>query len=175
MVLNSLDYFHSVYTKYDVYSYFLLPLLLGYLLIAVVFRQITRRIVLPRLINLGIIVSCVSLFALLLTSLMFRNHPGLGFYLSVLICLVIGVSGNAVQLSYFSMINFVSERVISRFTIGTAVSGLGLNIIRMITVAIAGAKAHSALPIMAYFIVAAVVFLIDIYLNTRFCRTEFYK
>jgi hypothetical protein len=106
---------------------------------------------------------------------MFRNHPGLGFYLSVLICLIIGISGNAIQLSYFSMINFVSERVISRFTIGTAVSGLGLNIIRMITVAIAGTKTHSALPILVYFTVAAVVLLIDIYLNTHFCMSKFYK
>lgn len=83
------------------------------------------------------------------------------------------MSSNAVQLSYFAMINFVPEKVISAFTLGTAFSGLSLTILRMIITAIAGTKPKFA-PILTYFVIASVVQIIDLFLNNKFCRSQFF-
>lgn len=138
VVLNALDYFQSIFPGYDVYAYFLLFLLIGYLITVILFRKISKRYAIQRIIGIGLIICTISLISLLLIGLLFSQVDTLGFILSIIMCLVIGVSSNIVQLSYFSIINFVSEKVISRFTLGTALSGLSLTIIRIILTAIFG-------------------------------------
>lgn len=107
-MLNSLDYFHSIYTRFDVYAYFLLAVLIGYLIAAASYRKITSKFKVQRIINLGLIVSTAALLLLLAVALVFSGAPRFGFLLSVILCIVIGLSTNIVQLSYFAMINFVS-------------------------------------------------------------------
>lgn len=107
MILNSLDFFHSVYTKYDVYEFFLLAILTGYITTAATYRKITEKFTVQRIISIGLIVCTGALLLLLLTALIFKNAQGFGFFLSVILCFTVGISSNIVQLSYFSMINFI--------------------------------------------------------------------
>jgi len=170
VVLNSLDYFHSIY-KYDVYTFFLLSLLIGNLVTASMFRMLVKRMAISRLISIGLICLSISLLVLLLASFLFQSHPKLGFSISLLICLIIGISGNTVQLCYFAMINFVSEAAISKFTIGTAINGLGLIILRMIMLAIAGVHSRSVASILLYFAIAIVALSLDFVLNVKFNKS----
>lgn len=121
----------------------------------------------------GLTICSIAMIALLMVSVIFAKAKGFGFALSVLICYIIGVSSNSVQLSYFSLINFVPEKVISRFTIGTAVSGLSLTILKMIIVAISGTSPHF-LPVLIYFVIACLVQYFDLILNNKFCNSKFY-
>lgn len=116
----------------------------------------------------------VSLLLLLLTSLIFKKAYKFGFYLSIILCVIVGMSSNIVQLSYFAMINFVPEKVISTFTLGTAFSGLSLTILRMIITAITGTKPLFG-PIFIYFLIASIVQIFDLFLNNHFCRSQFFK
>jgi hypothetical protein len=126
-----------------------------------------------RMINVGLIVCTISLLLLLVTALIFKNVPKFGFLLSLFICIMVGISSNIVQLSYFAMINFVPEKVISRFTIGTALSGLSLTIIRMIITAIAGTTPHIG-PIFIYFLIACTCQIVDLFLNNIFCKSQYF-
>jgi hypothetical protein len=173
VILNSLDYFHSLYFKYDVYEFFLLSILVGYLIAAVAYRKITSKFSIQRIVNLGLIGCTASILLLLATAIMFKNAQHFGFMLSILICIVVGITSNIVQLSYFAMINFVPEKVISRFTIGTAFSGLFLTILRIIITAIAGTTPHFA-PIFIYFLIACAVQILDLFLNNIFCRSQYF-
>ena len=173
VVLNALDYFQSIFPGYDVYAYFLLFLLIGYLITVVLFRKISKRYAIQRIIGIGLIICTISLISLLLIGLLFSQVDTLGFILSIIMCLVIGVSSNIVQLSYFSIINFVSEKVISRFTLGTALSGLSLTIIRIILTAIFGVEPHF-FPILIYFLIACAVQIADLFLNNIFCRSQYF-
>lgn len=110
---------------------------------------------------------------LLLVALILKETNRFGFFLSVILCIIVGISSNVVQLSYFAMINFVPEKVISAFTLGTAFSGLFLTILRMIITAIAGTKPHFA-PIFIYFLIACVLQIFDLFLNNHFCRSQYF-
>jgi hypothetical protein len=125
----------------------------------------------PKLINTGLVLSCIFLFLLLTISVLFRKYPSFGFALSLITCLMIGVSGNIVQLSYFALINYVSDKIISRFIIGTAISGFGLTVIRMFILAVSGTKIKSILQIILYFAIAIALLLFDILVNTLFCKS----
>lgn len=173
VVLNSLDYFQSIYPHYDVYAFFLLSILIGYIIIAVTYRQITSKVAIQRIVNLGLIICTVSLLLLLLTSLIFKKAERFGFFLCVVLCIIVGISSNIVQLSYFAMINFVPEKAISAFTLGTAFSGLSLTILRMIITAIGGTKPLFG-PIFIYFLIACVVQMVDLVLNNKFCRSQYF-
>lgn len=170
VVLNSLDYFHSIYNRFDVYAYFLLAVLFGYLITAAAYRKLTSLFSIQRIVNIGLLTCTGSLIALLSASVLFHKAQGFGFALSIIICMILGISSNAVQLSYFAMINFTPTKVISRFTIGTALSGLLLTILRMLITAVAGIAPH-VLPICLYFSLACGCHISDLLLNNHFCKS----
>lgn len=124
-----------------------------------------------RLINMGLVLSCIFLFGLLTISVFFRAYTSFGFGLSLITCLMIGVSGNIVQLSYFALINYVSDKIVSRFIVGTAISGFGLTVIRMFILAVSETKVKSILQIVLYFAIAIGLLLFDIFLNSLFCKS----
>ena len=64
------------------------------------------------------------LILLLLLSVTCKNSQAVGFYLSLVCCFVMGIASNFAQLSFFAMINYFGEKTVSKFTIGTAGSGL---------------------------------------------------
>lgn len=90
-----------------------------------------------------------------------------------LICnFFLGIGANCAQLSFFSMINYLSQNVVSRFTIGTALSGLSLNLLRLIIVAIAGADNSNTAPIIIYFLIAISFNFLTMILNYSFLKSR---
>lgn len=71
------------------------------------------------------------------------------------------------------MLNFVPERSISRFTIGTAFCGFVLTIIRMIITAIAGTTPRLS-QILIYYLIGCAVQIVDLFLNNIFCRSQYF-
>ena len=74
------------------------------------------------------------------------------------------------------MINYLSQDVVSKFTVGTAVSGLFMIVVRIILIAIFGTDDNESFyPILIYFIIAVVFNIGDTIMNVRFCKSEVYK
>ena len=88
--------------------------------------------------TVGFFTCNAALVLLILLTLFSKDSKGFGFYMSLFCCFLIGLGSNLYQLTFFSMINYLSESVVSKFTIGTALGGLGITSLRMIIVAIAG-------------------------------------
>ena len=89
--------------------------------------------------------------------------------------LLIGISANLSQLSFFAMINYLSQEVVSKFTVGTAVSGLFITVVRMIVLAIFGPDNTLVTPIIIYFAMALAFNTFDLFMNVAFCKSEVYK
>lgn len=87
----------------------------------------------------------------------------------------IGIGSNLSQLTFFAMINYLSQNVVSKFTVGTAVSGLFMTGVRAIITLIFGVEDKSSTPIIIYFIIALVFNVMDMILNIYFCRSNIYK
>jgi hypothetical protein len=89
---------------------------------------------------------------------------------------LIGFSNNLCQLSFYGMINFFGKKTVSRFTIGTATSGLSIIILRAIITVIYGDNNQSnIIPIAIYLSVAVFFTIIDLFLNLRMFKTPEYK
>jgi hypothetical protein len=88
---------------------------------------------------------------------------------------MIGIGINLFNLTVFAMINYLSQDVVSKCTIGTAVSGLAITGIRTIIVLIYGSTDTSNTPIIIYFGIVIVVNTINMVLNIFFCKSSVYK
>ena len=73
------------------------------------------------------------------------------------------------------MINYLSKEVVSQFTVGSALSGLFITVIRIIILTIAGADNTSIVPIILYFVIAIIVNTVDLFLNVIFCKSDVYR
>ena len=85
-----------------------------------------------------------------------------------------GVGANLSQLTFFAMINYLSQDVVSKYTVGTGLSGLLITMIRIIILASFGADNTSIAPIKIYFSIAIVFNTFDLFLNIHFCKSEVY-
>lgn len=171
-LLTSLDYFNSVYKGYDVYSLFLPPVFLGYVLIVLSYRWLSYKFTYARLVTTGIILCNISLLILLILSLTCREAKGFGFGMSLVACFILGAGANSYQLTIFAEINYLSESCVSKFTIGTALSGLGITVLRMIIVSIAGTDDSLTFPIILYFIIAMLFNFFTLSSNLTFFRSR---
>ena len=63
----------------------------------------------------------------------------------------------------------------SKFTIGTALSGLGITTLRMIIVSIAGTENSLTFPIILYFVIALGFNFFTLLSNLTFFRSREYK
>ncbi|MCB0370243.1 MAG: hypothetical protein KDD45_12680 [Bdellovibrionales bacterium] len=88
---------------------------------------------------------------------------------------MVGVGTNLSQLTFCAMINYLSQKIVSKYTIGTAVSGVLISGIRIVITAIYGVDDQSYLPIIIYFIVAGFINTANIVLNIKFCRSTVYR
>ncbi len=122
----------------------------------------------------GNIITMVALLLLLLVSLSIEQTLT-GFVLLLCISYVIGVGANLTQLTFFAMINYLSQDVVSKFTIGTAVSGLFIAIVRAVLTAIFGSDNPSSVATIIYFVIAIAFITFDLVLNVYFCKSEVYK
>lgn len=153
-LLTSLDYFNYVYDGYDVYSLCLPPVFLGYVVIVVSFRWISYRFTYKTLVTTGILLCNFALVLMLILSLTCQNAKLFGFVVTLLACFLLGCGANIYQLTFYAEINYLSFSVVSKFSIGTALGGLGITTLRMVIVAIAGTDDANYVPIIIYYIIA---------------------
>ena len=129
VILVSFDYFSNIYTDYNPVLYFPVPLFIGYVLVSVSFNYLSRKLSYRIMVFSGILTNNVMLLCLLFLTVISSDNQAIGFYLSLVCCFIIGISNNFAQLSFFAMINYFGESTVSKFTIGTAGSGLFLTIL----------------------------------------------
>ena len=166
-----MDYYGYVYDPYNIPLWFPVPLFVGYLTIAVLFNWLSKVRSYKFLVTAGISIVNISLFLLLLFSIFFRDSTKLGFGLSLLLCFCIGIGSNLAQLSFLAMINYLGYKVVSRFTIGTALVGLALVALRMIIVATLGSDKSNIVPICIFSAITIAFNFFDLGVNLKFFRT----
>lgn len=127
------------------------------------------------LVVVGIACTNIFLFLLFLLSIIFKDNPDTGFALSLITCFFIGYAANTAQLTFFAMINYLGGVVVSRFTIGTAISGLMLVVMRMVIVAFMGSDESNTLPIWIYMSLAILFNFFNMGLNIKFFVSSEYK
>ena len=173
-VLAALDYFASSFKDFNVYSFMPVPVFIGYIITGSSFHVLSNQFRYITLIIFGNMVVNFSLVCLLIVSLTLDQTTA-GFALILLCSLFIGMGANISQLCFFAMINYLSQDVVSKFTVGTAVSGLAIGCIRAIITLIFGVKDESSNPIIIYFIIALSINTLDILMNIKFCKSSVYK
>ena len=122
----------------------------------------------------GNIITNIALLMLFIVSLVLKQTLT-GFILLLVISFIIGVGANLTQLSFYAMINYLSQDVVSKFTIGTAVSGLFIAVVRAVLTAIFGSDNTSSTPTIIYFVIAIAFITFDLVLNYYFCKSSVYK
>lgn len=173
-MLGSLDYFAGIYSEYNVYLYFPVPVFIAYAITGVLFNWINRKLTYKSLVFIGIIGVNVTLIILLAISLIFKDNPTVGFWLSMVTCFFIGFFNNFAQLSFFGMINYFGGETVSKFTIGTAASGLSLILLRAVITASFSSNPDSVIPIMIYFVLSVAFNVFDLVLNLRLFSSHEY-
>ncbi len=173
VVLAALDYFQASFPSFNVYSLLPVPVFAGYMTIGINYHSLSNKFRHITLLTLGSIGINIGLVCILLVSLLLKE-TALGFSLLLCCAFAIGMSSNTFQLTILSMVNYLSRSVVSKYTIGTALSGLSVNILRVIILSIAGANNKSVIPIVIYFATAMAFNLTDLLLNIRFIKSAFY-
>jgi hypothetical protein len=173
-VLAALDYFNTSFEGYNIYSFLPVPLFAGYITVGTTYHMLSNKFKYVNLIIVGNTIINLSLAAILLVSLTMKQEAA-GFALLLLSSYCIGLGSNISQLSFFAMINYLSQDVVSKFTVGTALSGLFITLVRLIILAIAGAGSTSVAPIIIYFAIAMAFNTFDLFLNIHFCKSEVYR
>jgi len=115
----------------------------------------------------------VCLIGMLLVSLYMPQNL-VGFIILMSFCFVQGLGGMLSQLTFYAMINYLSSNIVSKFTIGTAFSGLVIVFFRIILTLIFGTNSISSIPIVLYFALAIIFNTVDMVLNIYFCKSEVY-
>ena len=146
-VLAALDYFAQAFKDYNIYSFLPIPVFVGYIVIGATYHILSNKFKYVSLITVGNIGINIALLAILIVSITMKQTL-LGFVLLLFSSFLIGVSANLSQLSFFAMINYLSQDVVSKFTVGTAVSGLFITVIRMIILTIFGPDNTLITPII---------------------------
>ena len=144
------------------------------MLIGGLYHTISNKFKYVNIIIVGNTIIFFSLIAILLVSIIF-DQTAAGYGLMLVCAFLIGVGGNLSQLSFFAMINYLSQNVVSKFTVGTAVSGLFMTGARAIITLIFGVEDKSSTPIIIYFVIALIFNIMDMFLNIYFCRSDVYK
>ena len=137
-VLSSFDYYNSKFPDRDVYMWFPIPLFLMYVVVGICWREIHKRISYKYLVMIGLIITNVCMVALPLVAYYMKDSTP-GFAICLVICGVIGLAGNMMQLSCFAILNFMTLDVLNLFNQGQAVSGLTMILIRILILGIKGA------------------------------------
>lgn len=173
-VLAALDYFQEAFRDFNIYTYLPIPVFVGYIVTGSTYHILSNKFRYIQLITAGNMGINFALVAILVVSITLREST-IGYLFLLLCAFVIGVSANLSQLSFFAMINYLSQEVVSKFTVGTAGSGLFINVVRIIILAIFGPDKEAVLPIIIYFVIAIIFNSIDLWMNISFCRSHVYK
>ncbi len=112
----------------------------------------------------------ICLVGMLLVSL-YMPQSLVGFIILMSFCFVQGLGGMLSQLTFYAMINYLSSNIVSKFTIGTAFSGLFIVFFRVILTLFFGTNSISSIPIVLYFGLAIIFNTLDMFLNIYFCKS----
>jgi hypothetical protein len=107
-VLAALDYFQAVFLSYNVYSFLPIPVFVGYILTGSTYHLLSNKYKYITLIITGNIGVNIALAAILIVSIVLKQ-TAVGFIILLLCALLIGISANLSQLSFFAMINYLSQ------------------------------------------------------------------
>lgn len=97
-----------------------------------------------------------------------------GFIILMGLSFLQGISGILSQLTFYAMINYLSKNIVSKFTMGTAFSGLVIVFFRIILTLTFGTNSDSNVPIVLYFAIAIIFNTVDMVVNIFFCKSEVY-
>lgn len=173
-VLAAFDYFQNSFKDYNIYTYLSIPLFIGYIIVGASYHIISKKFKYVTLIIVGNIGINVSMGAILIVSIALEQTLG-GFILLLFCAFLIGIFSNVSQLTFFAMINYLSQEVVSKFTVGTALSGLFITLVRIIITASFGVGNESVVPIIIYFLIGIAFNTMDLLMNIRFCKSDVYK
>jgi hypothetical protein len=173
-VLAALDYFNNSFLGYNIYSFLPVPLFAGYLTVGFAYHSLSSYFKYVNLIVIGNIIVNIFLAAILIVSITMKQEA-IGFVLLMVSSYFIGIGGNISQLTFFAMINYLSHKVVSKYTVGTALSGLLITTVRIIFLASFGAENTSITPIIIYFVIAIIFNTLDLFLNIHFCNSDVYQ
>lgn len=173
-VLAALDYFHFKFPDYNIYSFLPIPLFVGYIIVGLSFHELSNKFKYVNMIIVGNMMVNIALAGMLVVSIIL-DQTLLGFILLLLCSFIIGIGGNINEVVMYAMINYLSAEVVSKYTVGTAVSGLFITSIRVIILAVAGSDNSAYLPTIIYFVIAIGVNIMVIFMNIAFCRSDVYR
>ena len=136
-VLATFDFFANSFKNYNVYSFLSIPLFVAYLIVGLSYHKISNRWKYSTLIITGNSIVSISLVCIFAVSIILEQK--LAGYILILVCsFFIGLGASTSQLTFFAMINYLSWKVVSKFNVGTAISGLFMVVIRIIITFIFG-------------------------------------
>lgn len=135
-----------------------MPVFIAYIISGLLFKTISTKFGYTNLVKCGIIGLNLFLVYLLVISIVCKENIGLGYYLTLVGGFFLGFSNNLCQLSFFGMINYFGMETVSRFTIGTAASGLMVILLRAVVQEYGDNRDHVT-PIIYYFIYLVFNFL----------------
>jgi hypothetical protein len=150
------------------------PVFIAYAVTGILFKKMSTTFSYGTIVAVGIIGMNISLALMLVFSILFKDSVDLGFLLTLIVGFFLGFFNNIAQLSFFAMINYFGMLVVSRFTIGTAASGLLVIVLRAIITAIFGAEISNVVPIIIYFSLSVVFNIFDLILNLRLFSSQEY-
>jgi hypothetical protein len=107
-VLAGLDYFQAAFSSYNVYSFLPIPVFVGYILTGSTYHLLSNKYKYITLIITGNIGVNIALAAILIVSIVLKQ-TAIGFIILLFCALLIGVSANLSQLTFFAMINYLSQ------------------------------------------------------------------
>lgn len=172
-MLAALDYFQAHFSQYNVFSFLPIPLFVAYMIVGIVFHSISNKFQYVNLIIVGNIIVNLSLAGMLLTTIYLeQSEAGFAILLAYSFCL--GIGSNVNEITIYAMINYLSSDVVSIYTVGTAISGLFITIIRVIILAITE-DSSSSVPTVIYFALAIFFNIFAIMMNIYFCNSEVYR
>lgn len=169
-VLSTLDYFKVKFTDFNVYSFLPIPVFVGYIVIGMLFHSISSRFKYVNLIIFGNVLIDLGMIGLLLTSIFFSQTTE-GFALLLFFALIIGIGSNINEITLYAMINYLSVEVVSKYTIGSALSGLFITAMRTIILIFAGSDNSQVSSAIIYFSFAIGFNILAIFLNVYFCNS----
>ena len=173
-VLAAFDYFAGSFADFNVYSFLPVPVFMAYLVTGVIFHIVSTKFRYVQIIVVGNMTMFVSLIAILIVSITLEQTT-VGYVLMLICGFFIGFGLNLSQLTFYAMINYLSQDVVSKYTVGTAVSGLSITCLRALITLIYGVEDSSTIPIIIYFAIALAFNLMDMVLNIYFCFSAVYK
>ena len=171
VVLACFDFFGSKFKGKQPATYFPIPLFIAYVVIALVYNEMQKRISYRKMILWGLFGTNITLAAMLAVALLMEQTT-IGYFIELLLCFCVGAFGNITQLSFFAMINYLSTGTISNFNIGTALSMVVTSLTRIIILSIAGPDSSNTGAIIIYFSIGLLTNFADMYLNYRFFNSD---